>query len=60
VALLSRKPAVVTDIDSPSSFLCFAVFFIPPVNSVLASMQWLHGGVAGARGVAGGGEEEDW
>jgi len=54
VALLSWKLVVVTDIDSPSSLLCFTVFFIPPINSVLASLQWLHGGVAG------GGEEEDW
>jgi len=36
------------------------LFFVSPINSVLASLQWLCGGVVGASGVAGGGEEEDW
>jgi len=33
------------------------LFFVPPVNGVPASLQWLRGGAAGA---GGGGEEEDW
>jgi len=65
VVLLSRPPDVVADAASLSSHLCFAVlclfllYFVSPVNSVLASMQWLRGGGAGASGAAGCGEDED-
>jgi len=46
---------------SSASLCCFLpLFFIPPVNSDLASLQWLRGGAAGASDDAGGGEEEEW
>jgi len=35
------------------------LYFVSPVNSLLASLQWFCGGAAGASGAAGCGEEED-
>ena len=64
VALVSRQPAMVADVGSPSSLLCFAVlssssvFFLSAV--FLPQFQWLIGGVVCANRAAGGGEEENW
>jgi len=46
-------------LSSASPCCLFPLYFVSPVNSVLASLQWLRGGAAGASGAAGGGEEED-
>ena len=57
---------MMANVGSLSSLLCFGVlsssfvFLFPPLNNVLASLQWLRGDVVGASSVAGGGKEEDW
>jgi len=61
VALVSRQPATVADVGSPSSLLCFDVlsssslFFCSPCQQCSCLSRWLRGG-----DVAGGGKEEDW
>ena len=62
VVLVSRQPAMVANGVSPSSLLYFCYdifllyFFVPPINGVPVSLQWLHGGVVYASGAAGGDE----
>ena len=46
-------------LTSASPYCLFPLYFVSPVNSFLASLQWLRGGVAGASGAVGCGEEED-
>ena len=64
VALVSRQPAMVADVGSPSSLLCFVVLSFSSVFFLLAvflpQFQWLSGGVVCANRAATGGEEENW
>jgi hypothetical protein len=64
VALLSRQPAVVADVASLSSLICFVVLSVSsvfrfPCQQYSCLSAGIRGGAAGASGAAGGGEEED-
>jgi hypothetical protein len=59
VALVLRQSAVwktlILRLLSSASLCCLLpLFFVPPVNGVPTSLQWLHVDVAGGR------EEKDW